>query len=203
MRLSSLGVTALLCMASSGALASTVISSYTAGTLSNPNSNYFGEQFTVTAAGNYNDVAFSFFSPSGAAVAPGTGYLFSAPFTGTESQLSSTSTNLLGTAAGSGGAYMFGSGVMLTGGDTYYLYQDLLEPANAIGGGFTAPAATAASYASSSGSTFSSLGAGSSWDYSVSADAVVPATVTPEPSSFALLGTGLVGVAGVLKRRFS
>lgn len=31
----------------------------------------------------------------------------------------------------------------------------------------------------------------------------VPAAATPEPSSFALLGTGLLGVAGVVKRRFA
>ncbi len=30
-----------------------------------------------------------------------------------------------------------------------------------------------------------------------------PAAVTPEPSSIALLGTGLLGVAGVMKRRFA
>lgn len=33
--------------------------------------------------------------------------------------------------------------------------------------------------------------------------AVAPVAVTPEPSSFALLGTGLLGVAGMLRKRFA
>ena len=202
MRVPSLAASFLLCLASGSALASTVISSYTAGPDNNANSNYFGEQFTVTASGSYNDITFSFFTPGGSAVAPGTGYLFSSPFTGTESQLSSTTTGLLGTAAGSGGAYSFGSGVDLVGGDTYFLYQDESLSSGSIAGGFTAPLDTAASFASTSGSAFSSLGDGSSWNYSVTGDAV-PANVTPEPSSIALLGTGLLGVAGVIRKRLA
>lgn len=33
--------------------------------------------------------------------------------------------------------------------------------------------------------------------------ATQPAAVTPEPSSFALLGTGLLGAAGILRKRFA
>ena len=37
----------------------------------------------------------------------------------------------------------------------------------------------------------------------VTISATAPVTVTPEPSSFALLGTGILGVAGMMKRRFA
>ena len=31
----------------------------------------------------------------------------------------------------------------------------------------------------------------------------LPASVTPEPSSIALLGTGMLGIAGVMRKRFA
>ena len=31
----------------------------------------------------------------------------------------------------------------------------------------------------------------------------IPSSITPEPSSFALLGTGMLGVAGVMRKRFA
>lgn len=37
----------------------------------------------------------------------------------------------------------------------------------------------------------------------VTINATVPVTVTPEPSSFALLGTGILGIAGMMRRRFA
>ena len=46
----------------------------------------------------------------------------------------------------------------------------------------------------------SGMGSGSiTYNYTAAA----PVAVTPEPSSFALLGTGVLGMAGVLKRRFA
>ena len=184
---------ALLCLAAASVCArADVLSQATDGPFVNY-APYIGQSFTAAGTGSYTHITFNFYTPGGTAFAAGTGYLFSAPYTGTPSGLNALDPNLLGTAAASGGTYDFGSSLTLIGGDTYYFYESAALPQGTITGDSTYPGHAYFTY--SSGSTYSP---------DTSADFLVTGTpaAAPEPSGLALLGTGVLGFAGVIRRRF-
>lgn len=168
-----------------------------AGHTANPGGNfdsgtgYYGQGFTVSGTGTFDNVTFSFLSATGTPYAIGTGYLFTSPYAGTPSGLASSS--YLGSAVASGNIYTFSPSLDLTGGQTYYFYEDTLPAGNAFG----IDASTGTAYYFANGDvTFANFDFTD--DFVVNGD---PVAATPEPSSIALLGTGLLGFAGVIKRR--
>lgn len=74
-------------------------------------------------------------------------------------------------------------------------------PAGSAFGEETTPVGQLASGGSSSAGASAALGAGSSALGSVHAGAASNLAATPEPASFALIATGLLGIAGLIRRR--
>jgi hypothetical protein len=189
MRLSLL-VTAALFVGSLAAHASTIAS--VSGGTGIGYDVYQGQSFTVAGTGTYDDIDFNFYDASNNPVAAGTGYLFSSVYGGTPGGLSTTTAGLLGTATSGGGEYTFAPTLTLQAGTTYYFYENAVITDS---GGNAGPNAY---FTFSSTSDYGGNALGSS-NFLVTGQ---PTSVTPEPSSFVLLGTGVLGLAGVMRRRF-
>lgn len=156
---------------------------------------YYGESFTVGGTGSYADITFNYLSPTSTPYAIGTAYLFSASYSGTPDGLSSATADLLGTAVAVDGVYRFDDSVTLAAGTMYFLYGDTLTPAGVQTGGGYIPDGSYV-FADSGTSDFAGDDTGLSSNFVVDGTAV-----TPEPSSIALLGTGVLSVALMARRR--
>jgi hypothetical protein len=174
----------------------TTIAEVNTGTSTNAGAEFAGQSFTVVGAGSYDDITFNFFTfgQSPAPYAIGTGYLFSQAYTGTPAGLSSSDAGFLGSAAASGGMYDFNSSVVLQAGQQYFFYEDTLIPADTISGNVVY----------SGGSFYFTSSSSSDYNATTSANFLVTGqafAATPEPSAFALLSTGILGLASVSRRR--
>lgn len=96
-----------------------------------------------------------------------------------------------------------------SGGDVTVLSAQSNDPGGALisaQGSFTDPALLADVIADPDPfvfQTFAGAPNGASNGYVTATYDYVPSSVTPEPSSIALLGTGLLGIAGVIRKRFA
>ena len=154
-----------------------------------------GQQIPVLGTGRYDHLAFNFYADS-AATQPsafGTLYLLDTEYLGAPAGLGSAPGLIATSQAIVNGRYVFDPTVALTAGQTYYAYADATGP---ISASLNAPGAVA--YGSFDALTPFQVVSDASFNYQLTGHLV---TTTPEGSSLALCGTGLLALGGVLRRR--
>jgi hypothetical protein len=124
--------------------------------------------------------------------AAGTGYLLSQPYTGTVNALSTSAPGYLASVTASNGYYNFGSSVSLTGGSTYYFYEN----GNHVPTTYDTATTTVYPEFSQGGN-----GSGTYTNYSsyTTYFSVTGTSAVPEPASLAVFG--VPAALGLLRRR--
>ncbi len=158
---------------------------------------FFGQSFTATGTGAYNNIAFNFYDSGSNAYAAGKLYVFDTAYSGTVNGL--TTANYLGVATAAGNLFSFGTGLVINSGKQYFAYSDSAlsfqgSPSNPYAGGrlFRSDSATStyAANASATGEDARFLVTGS-----------VVAAAVPEPATWALMILGMGAVGFAMRRR--
>jgi hypothetical protein len=173
-------------------LKAVTIASNTSGTTSSFVGYDWGQSFTPVAGGPFDNIVFNLYSSTGAPDAAGTGFLLSSAYSGTPSALSSSTPGFLGSATASGGFYTFAPSLTLLSGTEYFFYEN--APLGSILG-VNLYAGNAYYYSLDNSAFFSGA------PYSINFTVTGTATVTPEPSSLLLLGSGMLGLIGTARRK--
>ena len=184
--------------------ADTLASNY--GDFGTNTAGFWGESFNSFVISQRNDNAryfdnlvFTFLggNRSYTSYATGTGYLLDKAYSGTPGNLSSATPGFLAKAKASNGHYTFDPSFVLGPSNVYYFYVASRIPAGMIntdvgynfGASWYSATRTGSMQEDSSGAV----------DFTFTGDPFV----TPEPSSIALLATGLAGLFGIARRRLA